>query len=189
VAKSSKTGKPIEPTSEEWVAILQSLTEQFIHRHKFFWAQYFRIITYQIIILLSPLLLLKAGQISETFPENMAKYLPEITGLFLMIVSGWVGFRQSGESKKALLLEDARVRMVHKTLKKHLGAKKVTFEKAKDLNLEDIEKKDSVGATMIRQYEIFIKLLCGILFLVGLALILYKWLCIEQAHISFHFYL
>ncbi len=147
----------------EFTAILNSLTEQFKHRHEFFWKQYFRIFTYQIIILISPLTLIEAGKYSELLPKELDCWFPFITGVLTLAASGVI-FWQSFASEKALVLEDLRVQKVHACLKELLKSKNV------DLTVKDVGKL--IGPTMIDLYKYFIRGLCLVLFFGGSWLII-----------------
>ena len=98
----------------------------------------------------------------------MAKQLPLITGIILIIVSLWVFIFQTRDSKIALEQEHERVKVVHDKIKKILKDKKI------DINLKQ-SGKDKIAPLMINQYLYFIRAVCFILFVGGIGLLINYW--------------
>lgn len=129
--------------------LINSLTDQFKHRHQFFWADYFRILIYELTMLTIPYLVLVAD--FEAFPDQT--FRDDMVGFALIILGLWVWFHHAHITECALAEEHHRVKKVHDELKRLLTKEGI------DLNVPKVNTGRITDMLLI-QYRWVIRGVC-----------------------------
>ncbi len=126
--------------------LINSLTDQFKHRHSFYWQSYYKLVIYQVIILLTPY----AFAVYLTKGETGIA----LTIFFLTImISLWIYFWGVQKVTAVLSEEHIRMKVVHDRLKELLNSTKI------DLSVISINES-SISDVMQTQYRFLIRGFC-----------------------------
>lgn len=128
------------------MALITTLTDQFKHRHSFYWQSYYKLVIYQVIILLAP----------YAFAINLTKGTKGIAlTIFALttIISLWVYFWGVQKVTAVLSEEHIRMKVVHDRLKELLNTTKI------DLSVISINES-SISDVMQIQYRFLVRGFC-----------------------------
>lgn len=134
--------------TQDRMGLINTLTDQFKHRHTFYWQSYYKLVVYQIFILLTP----------YVFAINLddGKAGIAYTILFLtLIISLWIYYWGVQKVTAVLSEEHIRMKVVHDRLKDLLKTIRV------DLSVISINES-SISDVMQTQYRFLIRGLCFI---------------------------
>ena len=126
--------------------LINNLTDQFKHRHSFYWQSYYKLVIYQVIILLTPYAFaINLGNSGEG---------PALTILGLtLIISCWIYYWGVQRVSAVLSEEHIRMKVVHDRLKDLLNTTKI------DLSVISINES-SISDVMQIQYRFLIRGFC-----------------------------
>lgn len=133
----------------EDMGLINNLTDQFKHRHGFYWQYYYKLVIYQVIILLTPYAFALNFAKKDTMQAGPAITIFALTACISLWIYYW------GVQKVTAVLSEEHIRMkvVHDRLKELLNRTKI------DLSVISINDS-SISDVMLTQYRFLIRGFC-----------------------------